>query len=221
MPGLLQGIRYQLMLRILLISIICVVVAGCASAPPERSTTATASAEARAHQAQLANLKAWQLDGQIAVFERMIDERHAVYLRWQHQPSATQLRFSHPLKGTLATLTADASGAVLQRDGEAPLWASDITTLLEQRLNLPLPVKLLQQTVIGALPVSSQQIRYLADGTVADFMVTADQQQWQVKFLAYQAVQLNEQNLVLPHQVELISDQYLVRLRISTWTPLN
>lgn len=209
------------MLRILLISVICAVVAGCASAPPDRNTTATASAQARAHQAQLATLSAWQLDGQIAVFERKIDERHAVYLRWQHQPNATELRFSHPLKGTLATLTADPSGAVLQRDGEEPLWASDITTLLEQRLNLPLPVKLLQQTVIGALPASSEQIRYLADGTVADFVVAADQQQWQVKFLTYESVQLNEKNVLLPHQVELTSDDYLVRLRISTWTPLN
>lgn len=120
MPGLSQGIRYQLMLRILLITLVCAVVAGCASAPPERSTTTTASASAQAHQAQLAALSAWQLDGQIAVFERLKDERHAVYLRWQHQPDATQLRFSHPLKGTLATLTADATGAILQREGEAP-----------------------------------------------------------------------------------------------------
>lgn len=93
--------------------------------------------------------------------------------------------------------------------------------LLEQRLNLPLPVTLLQQTVIGALPAGSQQVRYLAAGTVADFRVLADQQQWQVKLLSYEQVAMNSHNLLLPHQVELISDQYLVRLRISKWTPLN
>ncbi|EKE82784.1 lipoprotein insertase outer membrane protein LolB [Idiomarina xiamenensis] len=205
-------------MRLLICTCLLLLLSACASRPPQPSYQANQVDQhlIAEQQQRLANLNDWQLDGQVAVFDLVADERHAVYLRWQQTATHLSMRFSHPLKGTLATLEASAKGAILT-DDEGQQWRDrDVKRLLARVLNLQLPIATMQQLVIGRQPSAAENLHYYQDGHIAELALTLSDQRWSAQLQDYRAVR--NDLLKLPHAVELTSPQYRIKVKVSQWT---
>lgn len=197
-------------------------------APIPEATPEVNEQLASVHQQQLTQLTRWQLTGQVAVFDEAADERHAVYLTWQQQPDELAIRFSHPLKGTLARVTEDATGAEFINDEDQRWYASSLDELLADHLQLALPVSLMQAIVTGREPAAARNRTYFEEGTLASYDLNYQGTTWQVYLQHYRPVDVSamldtsagDEVVLLPHQFQLTSPAYQIKLRMNEWQPL-
>ncbi|MFI4925564.1 MAG: lipoprotein insertase outer membrane protein LolB [Vicinamibacteria bacterium] len=76
-------------------------------------------------------------------------EGAAANFDWMHEPGRDAIALSTPMGTTLARLERDASGATLIRPDRPPERASDVSTLADRVLALPLPVESLAWWIRG------------------------------------------------------------------------
>lgn len=195
--------------------------AGCAAPPAEIPMSAIDANAVARHQDQVATLQQWRLRGQIALFNLTQDERDSVYLEWRQTPEQLNLRFYHPLKGTLARLEQTATGAIYYDEDEQAYYGANAEALVARLFNFELPINLLQQVVTGVQPTGAEQQRYLLLNEqerplapLMSYLVSRNNQQWQVQLGDYE----QQQNvLFLPQSVELRSTDWRIKLRVSEW----
>lgn len=212
-------------MKLRLLLLFCLFLTGCAAPPKEIPMSAIDTNAVARHQDQVAALANWHLRGQIALFNLTADERDSVYLEWRQAPELLQLRFYHPLKGTLARLEQDKQGATYyDEDGQA-YYGYNAESLMARLFAVELPITLLKQVVTGQQPQGAEQQRYfLVDDSVhkqalplaplMSYLVKRDQQQWQVQLSGYKQQQ---EALFLPQSVELRSTDWRIKLRVSEW----
>lgn len=205
--------------RLLLLTIL--LLSGCATAPPEIPMSAIDANAVARHQQQLDAITQWQLTGQIALFNLQTDERDAVYLEWQQAPTVLNLRFYHPLKGTLARLEETTSGAVYyDEDGQA-YYGATAESLIQRLFALKLPLNLLRTVVLGKQPPQARAQRFqlfdeadLPAAVLTEYEVNDQQQLWRVQLAQYER---QNNQLLLPTETQLENSQWRVRLRIRKW----
>jgi outer membrane biogenesis lipoprotein LolB len=102
---------------------------GCALPTPSEQASSTEVNQRiiDAHQQKLEQLQQWSLSGRMAVIQKQNKERDSFYINWHYQPHQQVIRFSHPLKGQLAKLTVDDSGALLTDSDDQERWAPQST----------------------------------------------------------------------------------------------
>lgn len=209
-------------MRLLTLLCLCLLLSACASRPPSMGEHDADRTQIDAHQADLAAIESWQLQSRLAFFDLRDDSRQSASLRWQYTDGYHAIRLSHPLRGTLARLEEGASGAVLTDNEGRSYPADDIESLLAWHLNLILPIDLINDALLGRIP-DTQLInpQYYANGTLAEYSVDFDQnnawqrQTWHVSLDRYQNAQ--DSAIRLPHQLELQSEDYRIRLNITQW----
>ncbi|RUO56007.1 lipoprotein insertase outer membrane protein LolB [Pseudidiomarina homiensis] len=208
-------------MKLRLLLLFSLILTGCAAPPEEIPMDAIDANAVARHQAQVDALQHWQLRGQIALFNLTADERDAVYLEWKQSPERLQLRFYHPLKGTLARLEQDAQGATYYDEDEQAYYGYNAESLVARLFNFELPIMLLQQVIVGGRPQGAEQQRYLllnnqelAVAPLMSYLVTRNEQQWQVQLNNYEQ---QSGQLFLPHNVELRSSTWRIKLRVSEW----
>ncbi|RUO59477.1 lipoprotein insertase outer membrane protein LolB [Pseudidiomarina insulisalsae] len=211
-------------MKLRLLLLFSLLLSACAAPPEEIPVTAIDSNAVARHQARVAALEQWQLTGQLALFNLSADERDAVYLEWQQQPQQLNLRFYHPLKGTLARLEQDPSGAVYyDEDGQA-YYGRSAQQLVQRLFAFALPVELLQRVVTGAQPADASAQRYqllnedeLPYAPLFSYRVAAEDQLWTVQLARYEAHGSADAPLFLPTDIELMSEQWRIKLRVKAW----
>lgn len=216
-------------MRLFALLIFVSTLSACASVAERHAPQDVDDAIIDAHQQSLAGIQAWEFQSRMAFFDHVEDTRQSASLRWQNEASQRSLRISHPLRGTLARIEETAEFAKLTDHQGETFIAADIESLLLLHLNVFLPIELIHDALLGRLP-QTQIInpQYYADGTLATYQVDIDNTQglsapgapgqtsWEVTLGRYQRA--SDDSAQLPHQLELSSDQYLIRLNISRWS---
>ncbi|MEA3587385.1 outer membrane lipoprotein LolB [Pseudidiomarina sp. 1APP75-27a] len=207
-------------MKVRLLLIVALLLSGCAAAPPEIPLSAIDRNAAERHQQAIASLTDWSISGQLALFNRVEDDRDAVYLEWQHASGEMRLRFYHPLKGTLARLEEDLTGATFFDEEGQPYYGVTAEQLIARIFNFQLPLQLLSEVITGRRPDGAVQLSYQLhdlDGkpyaTLNRYLVATTSEKWQVELSNYQA----EQSYLMPHQLELISPEWRIKLKVSQW----
>lgn len=208
-------------MKVRFLLLFAVFLGGCATAPPPVSEDAVAPAAIARHQQHLAQLEQWQLQAHIALFNLTNDERDAVYLEWRQRPQQMQLRFYHPLKGTLARLEQTPLGATYYDEDDQAYYGSDAEQLVHRLFGYQLPLDLLQQVVIGQQPelVSAPSYRNFSTSNgdlapLASYHTKASEQQWHVQLNAYEVV---NSKVYLPTAIELESALWRIKMRVRKW----
>lgn len=192
------------------------VLTGCSIPSPKQQVLLenTSAVVVEAHQQHLHSIYRWQLSARLAITQKQPNERDGLYLdwRWQRQPEAQQqLRFSHPLKGQLASLTLSPAGAELIIDGERYQDRS-ADRLLQRVLGAPLPVIQLSDWVIGKTTPALTHQRFISGGRIAEARVTrAGGALWQINWYYADAESL------LPQQIHLESNQLRIKMQLNQW----
>lgn len=205
---------------LVLLSLLQISLSACTSLPQHQPVSAVDANAIQAHQQQLQALTEWRLQGQLALFDLSKQKRHSMYIDWQHSPALTNLRFSHPLQGTLARLQQTPAGAVLIDSEDNHYYGNDAETLLYDYFQLALPFNLLSDIMLGRQQPTMQQPQYLLASQqqtplalLTGYSIQAAGQRWQVQLSRYQA----EQALLLPQQFELTTQQWRLKLRVNQW----
>lgn len=217
-------------MRLFALLIFVLTLSACASAPQQHAQQDMDSEVIQAHQQSLLAINAWEFQSRMAFIDHQENSRQSASLRWQNSPQQRALRISHPLRGTLASIEeTDLHATLTDRQGHQ-FTAPDIESLLLSHLNVFLPIDLIHDALLGRLP-QTQIINpeYYAEGTLAAYEVDIEDQRWlpgqqartttwQVNLGRYQPAA--NQAVSLPHQLELNSTDYQIRLSISRWTIL-
>ncbi|MDV6315460.1 lipoprotein insertase outer membrane protein LolB [Idiomarina sp. HP20-50] len=188
---------------------------GCALPTPSEQTSSTKVNPAiiNAHQQRLEQLQQWSLSGRMAIIQKKEDERDSFYINWRYLPHQQVVRFSHPLKGQLAKLTIDDSGALLIAD-EQERWASSADALLYQLLGVAVPFEQLHRWVLGKKTTALTSIQFHNDGTLAQAKVVNHGQKWQLNWFYSQTV---SQAVTLPEQIHLENSTLLIKVQVNQW----
>ena len=167
-----------------------------------------------AHQQRLKAIYRWQLSARLAIIQKTEAQRDGLYLdwRWQRQPdSRQQLRFSHPLKGQLATLTILPQTAQLTLADES-FFGSNPEALLQRVLGVRLPLKQLPQWVLGKQTSALKRPRFIRGGRLAAASFTdANAEHWQIQWF------YANDTALLPAQIELESAQLHIKMQLNDW----
>ena len=178
--------------------------AGCA-APPRAPAGGW-----EAYRAQAAALRAWTLEGRVAV--RRGGEGWSARLRWRETPAGWTLELRGPLGRRALRLRADGEGALLEAGGRRE-WAPDAGTLLERHAGLPVPVAALAWWVRGLPAPGAPHALSLGPGGRPARLA---QRGWTVRYLAYTEP---APGLALPRRLELERGALRVRLVVDRWRP--
>lgn len=209
--------------HLLSLSVAVLLLSACASQPRPATHAEVPPEKISEQQARLEPVTGFTARGRIAFFDEQAGNREAARYHWQQQPTTTQFRLYHGLRGTLARLTADQTGARLtDLDGETHT-GPDLTWLLRQQLGLALPIEVLTDAIIGRLPAHpTDEQHYYPDGTLASYRVQAPgpgfgPQEWELTITRYTSVEQEGQHFRLPAELELAHPSYRIRLTISNW----
>ncbi|MCG2584921.1 outer membrane lipoprotein LolB [Massilia sp. TS11] len=153
---------------------LCLLLAGCASAPATRPATPVAPYAASIAFAGRIGVQFINRDGQP-------DSQNARF-EWRQQPGLTEIALFSPLGDTVATLTVTPQRAVLVQGKAAPLEAPDVDSLTARALGWSLPV--------SGLPLWVQGHARARDGSAFvaspahDSVLTDDG--WELRYVSWQ-----------------------------------
>jgi outer membrane lipoprotein LolB len=159
---------------------LCVLLAACAAEPPvplkERE------AEWRLHREALAALKAWRLEGRIAV--RHGDEGWTASLQWREEEGGYVLRLSAPLGRGTVELSGSPRGVQMVTADNRLLHADTPEALMEENLGWHVPLSGLRYWVKGTPEPGRPAERLTLDeeGRASAFR----QDGWQVTYDRYE-----------------------------------
>ncbi|MAA62291.1 UNVERIFIED_ORG: outer membrane lipoprotein LolB [Idiomarina abyssalis] len=189
---------------------------GCALPTPSEQASSTEVNQRiiDAHQQKLEQLQQWSLSGRMAVIQKQNKERDSFYINWHYQPHQQVIRFSHPLKGQLAKLTVDDSGALLTDSDDQERWAPSADALLYRLLGAAVPFEQLHHWVLGRKTNSLKSVSYHKDGTLAQSAIFHRGQNWQLSWFYDQD---KVQTVTLPEQIHLESPDLLIKVQVNEW----
>jgi outer membrane lipoprotein LolB len=111
-----------------------------------------------------------QLSGKLAIHYEKNNQTQNLPANfiWEQNGKDLKVTILSPLGQTLARITDNAQGAMLEQDGKMPVQASDLDQLLATTLRWPLPVSGMRDWLQGSLlqPDGSHRMLNAADQTV-------------------------------------------------------
>ncbi|PHR65366.1 MAG: outer membrane lipoprotein LolB [Idiomarina sp.] len=208
------------MKRLLLVVLTSAWLTACSSVPEPPSTSDVDAKAVTAQQQQLKQLDNWRLRGQMALFDLREDDRHGLYVDWSSSADQLMMRFSHPLRGTLAKLEQSNGQAVLIDEDGKEYRATTAQELLWQYFRLDLPMNQISAIVIGQeLPdmvekqYQLQQYRKRPYALLSNFVMLAADQVWRAQLGEYELIN----GTFLPHSINLTTDAWRLKLQVSQW----
>lgn len=164
-------------------------------------------------QNQLADLTQWQFKGRTVI--RQGNEAWNAGLKWQQVDHEFDIKLSGPFALGGVLLKGDNQHVVLTMNDGSQLMASSPEALLEQALDVNMPVSALRDWVRG-LPDHRQAV----DDVVLDEQgrITRLQQgDWEIKYLRY----LTFQQYQMPGKIFIEHPDLSLKLIISDWDPVK
>lgn len=188
------------MLRYIFIIAFLALLSGCATRP-----TPPAQGSWQQVNQQLANIKSWQMNGQIAFITPKVRRRADLF--WQHRQSSDQLILTGPFGQQLLTATITAQGATIVADDKT-YRGPDSSQLIYQLTGWQLPINRLPTWLIGRANGSKYQLN--AQNRLAK--ITSDDG-WILSYQAYMQVG----HYVLPQKLNATSADTRLKLIIDNW----
>jgi outer membrane lipoprotein LolB len=185
----------------LLIWLVFVFVSGCATAPQ-----VTVPSGVRPDSGQLAS---YEFAGRIAL--KQDEKGSSGNIRWIKSGNNTEITLVSPLGQIVAQIDSGLGGVTLTLADQRKFWAEDGETLTQQVLGYTVPVRGLNDWVLGlpASGVAAEQV-LRSDGLLERLR----QSGWAIQYIDYTTTG----GLELPRRIVLTRDDLEIRLVIDQWT---
>lgn len=195
---------------------VMIALTGCANAPRKPAsveqanpgTLSTLEAKKAQHQASLALIRDFTLDGRIGV---QADGRgFSGKMRWQHLNQFDTIDLYSPLGSKVVAIESNASGVKLVSSDGNTVTSSDVESLTEQTMGWRLPARYLEDWALGRAtdaPISSAT--WDDEGKLSKL----SQDGWEVQYVAYQ----DSNGYQLPSKLNLRNAKLYLKLVIDNW----
>lgn len=158
-------------------SLVCLLLAGCATAP---RMDAPVNEDWQARHALLEALTLWEFTGRIGV--RDDKESHSSRIRWQQQGERYVINLWGTLNAGATEITGRPGEVVLEQEGKAPLTAATAEDLVYDQLGYELPVAQLRYWIKGMpAPTGQSSPSFNAE----HHLIALEQDGWVVQYLGY------------------------------------
>jgi len=158
-------------------SLLCLLLAGCASAP---RMDAPVNADWQARHALLEALTLWEFTGRIGV--RDDKESHSSRIRWQQQGDNYVINLWGTLNAGATEITGRPGEVILEQEGEPRLTAASAEDLVREQLGYELPVAQLTYWIKGIpAPAGQSSPTFNAE----QHLISLEQDGWLVQYLGY------------------------------------
>ena len=176
---------------------------GCASLPPAVDAGSWAG-----RRAELQSLRAWTLDGRVAV--ATADEGFSGGLAWRQEGALAAIDLRRPLGGTALSIRLDGTQMTVTDGTGASITGDAARDYVTSEIGAPLPVAELRYWLVG---VPAPQLPYQetigADGRLAGL----EQAGWRLRYSRYETVGV----IALPARIDIESESARLRLVVSSW----
>ncbi len=183
---------------------LCILLSGCIAPyevqPPPTPDAQRVQWQWQQHQARMAGISAWNVNGKIAVQSGR--KGGSATLRWEYQPPREQIEIYGPFGGGRVQITVQPERAILKDSKGNTIEADTAAHALYQRLGWRVPFAQLHNWVRG-LPAErapGEQAPQITLDT-AGRLRTLQQSRWLVEYQQYQTIH----QLELPHTLSLVS----------------
>lgn len=198
-------------MRIRIIALLLVALAGCQTTPPLPPVEHLLSPAYAARQQRLNTVNHWSLRGQVAI----INDGHSLsgQLVWQQNRDALDVALRDPFGRPRLKVVSNGHDALLTIDGEQ--YQSDAPEqLLNDVADLNLPLSVLPGWLRGAAGDECLLTALATDnGEPATLICDIDGSRWQVDYLSWQQVA----GEALPRKLEINGPQMNLKLVIGRW----
>ena len=201
----LAGIRP--LIRLLPFALSLALLGACATRPVPDTAAAPESAWL-AHRASVAALTDWHIRGRVAV--RRDGDGWSADFDWRQTGDSYRIRMRGPFGRGAVELRGDSNGVWLQRQDQAPVYASSAERLLRDQTGWELPVLGLGDWLRG-LPAEPEPAEL--DWDALGRLRTLQQDGWSIDYRRYREVGQRQ----LPDKLQLLRDSLLVKLVIDEW----
>lgn len=160
------------------------------------------------HQANLALIREFSLDGRIGV---QADGRgFSGEMHWQHSHQYNNIELYSPLGSKVAGIENNADGVTLTSSDGNTVTSSDVESLTEQTMGWRLPARYLEDWVLGRAtdaPIDS------ATWDESGRLNKLNQDGWEIQYAAYQ----DSNGYQLPSKLNLRNAKLTLKLVIDHW----
>jgi len=167
----------------------------------------------QAHQAQLAQLDLWQLQGKLGV--RSPGDSGSASLIWDSAPASYRIYLSAPLGQKHVEISGNQQRVELRQSGQPTLTAKDAESLVRKALGWQLPVSQLNYWVRG-VPAPQGKITQL-QLTPEGLLDQLEQSGWQINYFNYRAQAYPGGDLPLPGKIVAQYRELRLTLVIRQW----
>lgn len=184
-----------------------IMVAGC-SMPLTRDTAATTLLSWQERQNYLQQLRAWSVNGRIAM--RTPKDAWSASLKWQQQGGNYDIELFGPLGGKALSVSGGSDYVVLTTDEGDTFSQQNASMLIYEQTGWQVPVESLNYWA-RAMPVPGEvaQLEHDEQGRLSRIQ----QAGWDIRFQDYQVVN----QLVMPRKLRLESRHFTVKLVFRNW----
>lgn len=188
----------------LLLLLLGVLLAGCATQRPAPETTHWES-----HQSQLLALRHWQLEGKLGY--RSPEQSGSAFVNWRQADEAFDLALAGPFGAGATRISGDRQVALLQQQGRDEIRAPTAAELTEWLFGWSLPVEQMIEWVKG-VPAPDPH-HPLPTFNATGQLETLEQAGWQLRFDNYR----QQGDLVLPGRIRGSLGDVSFTLVVSQW----
>ena len=201
------------MIKRLIISTGILLLASCASNPPQQLSTETIP-QYQSQLSDLSEINYWYIKGRISV--QTTEDAFSASFTWRREESYQRLEITGMLGQQYALLEIFPDYATLTVQDSAPVQARNVDALMWSQLGFTIPVALLTDW-IKAYPTSSTQpsIRINESGMIRAMSF----QNWQVTYRKYVDYP-DYENMQLPARLTVTNERETIKLAIKTWQAL-
>ncbi len=178
------------------------------TAPPVTTVAPAIPPEAQQHQAEIAKVTEFKIDGRMGVQSQGYGASGNIH--WVHSPENDLIDLYSPLGNKIAAITKNVDGVSLISQNGKTIKAEDAETLTQLTLGWRLPFSKLSDWIVGR-PANGVVTTFSWDdkGHLSKFT----QDGWEVSYMQYQ----NNSQPALPSKINLRNPKINVRLVIESW----
>lgn len=205
--------RSDRFLRLVILTLIATLFAGCAQHPEQPSTLSySPPADWEVRRAELYSLTSWQINGKIGI-QQPDQSNSAIINRWQQIENNFIIELSSTILGMGATQLIGSPQLLQIKDSDGETVTSDSPeTLLQQQLGWTLPLDYLPYWIKGTpSPGFTQPISFTSNGDPGNF----SEKGWDIEASRHS----NYTDYRLPGKIRLSKNGIKIILIINQWQP--
>lgn len=159
-------------------------------------------------QQRLAQLTTWQLNGRMAF--KSDKEKVSAYINWNQEQQRYQVRFNSFVGTSLLTISGSHRHAIMTK-GDEQYVSNEPNNLLFNVTGWDIPLLELQHWVKGSITEKGVNAQFDEQGLLRT--MTHQTSGWAITYEDYQQVD----NVVLPHLINIVKDDKLIKIKIKQW----